>query len=257
MSSSLTGPGSCALCGEWSDLQRSHILPESMYKGVYDKLHRYRQVCLARPQAKNFRQKGIRERLLCASCEQRLSVWEQYGRDFVSGYAAQVSGRSDGHLIRCRGVDYEKLKLFAMSVLWRSSVSKHPFFGRVSLGVRENVLRSRLLSGDPGGQNEFPLMVFGLVFRGAPLSGAILQPQRLRIEGALAYRFVFGGIMWALIASKSGPPSSLRDFTISPSGDLWTVVCDALQLEDLTTVAKALIPSKGVEYLDFSSPLSR
>lgn len=245
----------CALCGELGELRRSHIVPESMYKGVYDKFHRYRHISLARPQIKSFEQKGIRERLLCDSCEQKISVWEQYGKDFVSGYVCRVSGKSDGHLIRCRGVDYKRLKLFAMSVLWRSSVARHPFFKKVSLGIREHTLRTHLLREDPGAQNDFPIMVFGLVFRGGPMTGAILQPQRFRIEGALAYRFIFGGVMWAIVASRSGLPSSLSEFTVSPSGHLWTMVCNALELEDLTAIAKALGKSRAEVTLDFSIPL--
>lgn len=248
--------GSCALCGELGHLQRSHIVPESMYKGVYDKLHRYRHISLARPQTKSFQQKGIRERLLCNACEQKFSVWEQYGKDFVAGYAANISGKSDGHLIHCRGVDYAKLKLFAMSILWRSGVSAHPFFGKVSLGTREPTLRAHLLRSDPGAENDFPLMVFGLVFRGAPMAGAILQPQRTRIDGALAYRFVFGGIMWALVASRCGLPMNLREFTVSPAGDLWTMVCNALELQDLAALAKALGKPRAGAVLDFSSPVN-
>ncbi len=61
----------CRLCGKTRKLRRSHILPEFLYRPLYDGKHRYFVVSAATDS--NFSlQSGLTERLLCGDCEQQL-----------------------------------------------------------------------------------------------------------------------------------------------------------------------------------------
>ena len=46
--------------------------------------------------------------------------------------------------------------MFHLSLLWRMSVSKHPYFKEVSLGPHEEVLRRMLLEALPGEPDQPP-----------------------------------------------------------------------------------------------------
>jgi len=63
-----TVPGICKLCGNPSELQNSHIIPEFFYKLIYDSNPKGFQIIPADPSKKiGFEQQGIREHLLCKS----------------------------------------------------------------------------------------------------------------------------------------------------------------------------------------------
>jgi len=65
----------CKLCKKEAELRYSHILPEFLYSGVYDELHRTLEIT---PDDERTIQKGIREYLLCQKCETKLSRYETY-----------------------------------------------------------------------------------------------------------------------------------------------------------------------------------
>lgn len=71
----------CKLCLEDHDLRRSHIIPEFLFRPLYDEKHR---ALTFRPDVTGKRviQKGIRERLLCAKCESHLGKLESYFATF-------------------------------------------------------------------------------------------------------------------------------------------------------------------------------
>ena len=60
----------CRLCLKEKPIQNSHIIPEFLYKPLYDNLHRFKSLSTL-PEIKiEYKQKGIREKLLCRDCEQ-------------------------------------------------------------------------------------------------------------------------------------------------------------------------------------------
>ena len=68
---------SCALCFRDVELLASHIMPEFLHRPVYDEKHR---VDLFKHGDRRSRivQKSIREKLLCADCEDRFGNLELY-----------------------------------------------------------------------------------------------------------------------------------------------------------------------------------
>lgn len=131
------------MCGTVAQLCESHILPEWMYKFYYDNHHRYH---LHKPKrAENgavelddtsLHQKGLKEYLLCQSCEGFLSEAERYFREVVHLNTGQQNTLSDNGL-QIFGLDYKKVRTFILSILWRMSISSLPEFSGVSLGASE------------------------------------------------------------------------------------------------------------------------
>ena len=96
----------CALCKANGDLQNSHIIPEFFYKLVYDQQPRRFQVVSAQVSEREyFEQKGLRDRLLCRGCEQRLSKWEHYAKSAsVDSKGVQITYNPGAVLFR--NLDY-------------------------------------------------------------------------------------------------------------------------------------------------------
>ncbi len=230
----------CALCLQESELRRSHIIPEFVYESLYDEKHRL-QVLSLLPEKGNWReQKGLREPLLCDKCEQHLSVAEGYARKLLLG-GGPVTYRTEGSVVFLSDLDYLQLRLFQLSVLWRAGVSSLPFFAKVQLGPLAEELRTLILAGHPGPPDRFCCMMFGLTYEKEAFSGIVMQPGRLRLHEQIAYRFVFGGFLWAFFVSGKGLPAALLPCTLQPPGTAVFLVRDARDMDNLASFSTELI----------------
>lgn len=229
----------CALCLRDVDLCRSHVIPEFLYETLYDEKHRL-QVLSVIPDQDNWReQKGLRERLLCSECELKFSVWERYASLALKG-GIPLTYRREGDIVFVSGLDYAKFKLFQMSVLWRAGVSALPFFEKVQLGHHAEVLRTHLLAGDPGFPQRYGCFIFGLKHENEAFTGVIMQPGKVRLHGHTAYRFVFGGFLWAMLVSSHDLSAPLNICTLSATGDTVFLIRDASAMENLLSFSVEL-----------------
>jgi len=162
-------------------------------------------------------QKGIRERLLCGDCEQQLSVYEKYVREVLMG-GVEIVVQNEGNLLKLSELDYDKFKLFQLSILWRASISNHPMFSRVRLGPHEEIIRKMIQAGNPGKQTDYPCIIFGLNSKSGIPGSFIDQPRKLPIDGHTTYRFVFSGFMWSFYVSSHKLPPLIRQVVINEEG---------------------------------------
>ena len=128
----------------------------------------------------------------------------------------------DGRHLLLRGLDYAKLKLMLLSVLWRMSVARLPFFQAVSLGPHEDRIRCMLLSEDPGPAEMYGVMAVAPYFDGQRLADFITPPDIARIHANRIYRCVLGGILFLFYVPGRHLPSQLLPFLPSPAGT-WRV----------------------------------
>jgi hypothetical protein len=95
----------------------SHIVPEFLHRPIYDEHHRTLSFAHGDWRA-DILQKGVRERLLCAKCEARIQKWEHYFARFWYR-SKRLPDPLPAHGLILQGVDYAKLKLFVLSIVWR------------------------------------------------------------------------------------------------------------------------------------------
>ena len=227
----------CALCLNDRKLCRSHIIPEFLYKPLYNDQRRI-EVLSILPNRKDWQeQKGLWEYLLCETCEQKLSVWEGYSRKVLNG-GTPLKGQQEGNLIRICGIDYASFKLFQLSLLWRASVSSLSFFERVNLGVHEEKLRVLLSNSDPGQPLQYPCVMFALKSPTGVTTDLIMQPERLRMDGHTSYRFVFGGFLWAFVVSSHSTLKILSEVVLSQHGSLYLMLRPPEEIRPLWSFAK-------------------
>ncbi len=209
----------CNLCGKEKELQKSHIIPEFIYKSLYDDKGRFHVVSTLDRRPRPIEQKGIREKLFCRECEQHLSEYEKYSSELIMGGESLVVEQK-ANLIHISGVNYKKFKLFLLSILWRSSISKSVMFSRVDLGPHENILKELIKSGDPGKQMDYPCVIFSLTSEKNIHANLIDQPRRIRVDGHVAYRFIFSGFIWLYYVSSHKLPSLTSKATINEEGSM-------------------------------------
>jgi len=165
-----------------------------------------------------FLQKGLRDPLLCTSCEAHLNThfeqpsqkaWRalaEMERDpsFVSEIVQAPRG---SEAVVLQGFDYRCFKLFLLSILWRAGVSARGEFQQVELGPHEMRLRRMLLEREPGAAADYPCMLFMTTeeFRG------MANPRRARFGGHWGYRFLVGRVLLCFIVSRHfGSEGSLQ-----------------------------------------------
>lgn len=152
----------CALCRLEKVLCDSHIYPKFTYKRMKEDEGRFWSFSTSRQGHDGQHvQDGFKEKLLCKDCEAIFQKSEDYFARVVNQkklFDLELpSGGSKW--VRVPGFDYTKTKLFLLSILWRTHVSKHPHF-QTQLGDRhEQRLREMLLAGDPGIPEEYGCVI--------------------------------------------------------------------------------------------------
>jgi hypothetical protein len=200
--------GDCRLCTERRPLRESHIQSKFLWRksgvtgagktfAVRSRTHEG----LNEPH----RQDGLKERLLCEQCECRLQRWEDYASRKLFGKNSPVVHRRDGHFL-WEGLDYHKLKLFQMSLLWRMGVSTNPYYGFVELGKHQEILRRMLLREDPGEPWRYGCTCVLLKMTDKPLLAIFSQPHRVPFRGHQGYHW------WIAVTSHRPPPLLCASF---------------------------------------------
>jgi len=209
----------CALCLQPRELRSSHFIPEFMYESLYDEIHRFHVLSVERAERNRLLQKGLRQALLCGACEQRLGVYERYVSLMMRG-GLELEYETKGRQVLVRGVDYQAVRMFQLSILWRAGVSLPPFFSQVVLGPHQEKLRVLIDTDDPGTPWRYSCLMFTLIYEGKIQDDLIMQPVMIRCDGVSACRFVFGGHVWVYFVANHQTPSRLERFSLQPSGEL-------------------------------------
>lgn len=197
----------CKLClKENVKLSESHIIPESLYKSIYEENHRLKILSTIEDFTKKFGYKGIKERLLCDECEKLLNEnYEKYGRFALNNMKMEMINVDKRKVV---GLDYKKFKLFLLSILWRASVSKHLAFKDVSLGPHEEKIRKMILNNDAGEYDKYGIFFIEMITDGKRNIEFIACPTKMKINGTTIYKGIWGGFMWLYFIS----PHGFKDF---------------------------------------------
>ena len=142
--------GKCKLCGkENSELQASHIIPEFIYKPVYDGKHRYIDFTEDPRTGVHFVQKGVRENLLCHDCEELLSKYEGELRNFIMEFITNKNGnliKLSQNIGFMKKIKYNDIKIAFLSILYRMAISKLSQFNGYLLGPYEYTFKNILMN---------------------------------------------------------------------------------------------------------------
>ena len=215
----------------------SHIIPEFIYKPLYDEKHRFHVLSTYKKVGKLKEQKGIRENMLCSECEQHTSRYESYARKVLFG-GVPIVVQNDGPGIIVSEIDYKLFKLFQLSVIWRASASEHSMFKDVRLGPHENTIRQMIISDDPGEEEKYCCVMMGIKYESDAMDSFIDQPEKRRIDGHVIYRFIFGSIAWIYFVTSHRIPRLINDFILKESGSARIAFKDIQEMDCIIGFAK-------------------
>ena len=220
--------GICKLCREEAELRNSHIVPEFLYTPTYDEKHRALSIEWERVRAE---QKGWRERLLCDACERQLN--DDYEKPMSRDWP--IPARMTIGNERLTGLDYETVKLFLLSVLWRAHVAARGEFANTSLGdIHGERMREMIRNRDPGAPDEYQVAGTVLVQPDSDIvfHSLVMGSMRTRMIGRHTHLMVFGGCAWMFVVSNMPMPDS-SGIVLSPEGALEVEVIPVDRFEPL------------------------
>jgi hypothetical protein len=234
----------CRLCRKPSPLQRSHILPEFLYRPLYDEKHRISVVKVEDDRIR-YLQKGLTEALLCFACEQKLGRCEKYAAEVMTGRLGHRFQRNRSRLLT-EGIDYHRFKLFQMSILWRASISSLEFFRLVSLGPREEILRTMLVHEQPGRPDQFGCVVVCATDKGSDISDTFFNPEPFRWSGHRMTKLFFAGAGWLFHCDHRTAPAYLQELFLQLDGTLQCLFGDLADARAYGGNAKRVARMLGV-----------
>jgi hypothetical protein len=227
----------CALCKESKALVASHIIPRFFLRAATSEIREGKRVGKRETSVMQFgehpvswdvqegsfeRSHGLVRKLLCKDCEAKIGKWEDYARNILYGRSPgpDIRKRDIGESIadqlgprnmtakyfldlRQTTVDYQKFKLFELSILWRAGIEERSWGREVKLGPFQEELREHLLNDDPGPPLYLPVIIVDLRDKDIHFEGVLPSVELLTKQPFHLYRFALGGYWWFFSVSKS------------------------------------------------------
>jgi hypothetical protein len=226
--------GLCKLCGENRPFVRAHIIPEAFHRDLRGDSDRPPLLIATHPNSYPKRNPGglYDDSMLCGRCEERFS-WDQYAAEcLLQNFEAdsQPMSSEEDPLIayQMHGWDEARLRMFAISLLWRASVTTNEVFRRTKLGPHEARVRNCVLSGNPG--NPRDLSVFLIKWTTLPgqqnLTLVQMSPYRHKIDGVNVSRFFLGGFAISVTVDRRPLGSPLDAITLCPAQPVCAIALD-------------------------------
>ena len=118
-------------------------------------------------------------------------------------------------------VEYQKIKLFFLSLLWRFSISNDPTYRAIDLGPHQEEIRRMIFEGDPREYYVYPFVLFSFLNKenfDAPISVTKLSgtPLLNKRDQGHEYLTLFSGLMMILRVSNK---RDKKNFEITYRGE--------------------------------------
>jgi hypothetical protein len=255
--------GTCRLCLQPRELQKSHFIPSAFYKYILTPSERNPNPVLVGRNVTATTSRQVRDYLLCAECEdlfnkngeKAIAKWVWNGKEFPLGNRLAVAHQHftfRNALVfsaRAVGIDVEKIAYFALSVIWRAAVHEwNLMFGDKStvlkLGKNEEPIR-RYLHGDADFPNQVAITATVCTDR---TSMTFYPPCLAKNLPATAFGFLALGIHFLVYVGDNIPPAVRQAcFMKSEHQLLFQRDCSKKILDAYAELMKTSRPAKGLE----------
>lgn len=220
----------CKLClQDLPLLKKSHIIPNFMYKELFGGKGRMASISTSDIRNMTFMQSGHYEAdLLCATCDNSIiSRLERYASNTIFGNNSKIKVEffpEKGNAVPCRryyNIDYTHLKLFFLSILWRSHISKNSFFEEIDLGEKyAEEIRQMILSNDAGDENRFETLLVEIDSKVHRPVASVVAPRKISTDGNTMYVFHIDRILYHFNVSAHNKLSMFEKGIVKKDGIL-------------------------------------
>lgn len=218
----------CNLCRKEKKLiKKSHIIPRSLInKFVNPDKKGYKKLIIGTDKSSNAFDSNYEPNILCLECEQIIGKNEDYLYKFIfDGLSKKnhlVINQNTTDAISVSNVNYQKLKLAIISIVWRSSISKINNHESITLGseVKEK-MREMIWEADPGNTDEFPVAIcsFGHLTQFEKAT-AIYPPYISEKDGQITYWIIIGKLMLCCFIKPEKSRVAFEQSWLTENGDL-------------------------------------
>ena len=217
MSKSIT----CKLTGKVGKSVKAHLIPRSFY-------HIDETPSLLMPSTNHLYPKRLNAglydpQIVTQDGEDILEKLDDYGgkllilgREKLKPY--KLEGEIVGLTTQSNKYDYQKLKLFLLSVLWRMSVSTRPEVKGVNLGPHENVIKDMILSSNPGNAEKYSITMLKYIEKAT--RGTVLFPAKEKMGPVNFYRLYISDYIALIKIDRRPTPPPFHLTKISPHSPL-------------------------------------
>jgi hypothetical protein len=118
-------------------------------------------------------------------------------------------------------IDYQKFKLFHLSILFRTGVSTKPAFSQVVLGSHEEEIRRMLWNDDPGDDTHYVILANAITDESSKIKyDLVTGPHNELLPGGYnSYGFCFAGCEWYYVVDKQST-NCFFDFQLKSNGTM-------------------------------------
>jgi hypothetical protein len=145
---------------------------------------------------KRSRQGVYDQGILCGPCDNIIGKWDQYAQEILTMDMARFTLIADNGKIggwELPDYNYSLLKLFFISLVWRASISTHPFYRNISIGSKfEEKARLMLRNNNPGDAHDFGVVIARFT---EPLGHAFFDSHTERVRAINQVRFYVAGFI--------------------------------------------------------------
>jgi hypothetical protein len=210
-----------------------------MYQDLFDEKHRIFEVLLktdTQLQSKTRQSGGYDKYILCGNCDnkvigrlERYASLALYGGIELTIESSEAQNKS--RYINVKGIDYQKFKLFLLSILWRVSISKLPIFKNVKLGVHENILRDKIYLNSPGDSSAYPCAIFTHLHHSAIPKQIVAEPGCIINDKQQIYAFLIGGNLFVFFTATDPDTEWVQNCTVKETGEM-----NIIQMSEMLSV---------------------
>lgn len=134
----------------------SHIIPKSFYENVDHR--RYTRDKIKNP--KLLHRGEVDNNILCEEHDRLIGIYDEYANYLLVNEINKYK-KENCYIIPKENFDYDKLRKFIVSLIWRASITKNNFFENVSLGPYEKKAL-QIIKGINNRENTFGFCIYKL-----------------------------------------------------------------------------------------------
>ena len=211
-----------------------------MFSGMKDVKHSFFEVTYnldtTESRTRRTQKEDYDTNILCEDCDNRIlganlenyAKTTMYGKDINPELAPQCKNfknpKDGAEYSICTNIDYGKLKLFLLSILWRSSITCRPMFKEVNLGEKhEETIRKMIYENIIPSELEYPILMTSFMRTEHDLKNLIGQPKRIKMKGGLnGYVFLMDSIqfLFAVNSPDHRIPDYMKKMTLKENGEM-------------------------------------
>jgi len=222
----------CKLCLKDKDLlKKSHIIPQFMHKGLRDGDGKFFRISIDDFSKSQAIYTGEFESdILCQECDNNILGGLEgyasrllYGGQLYKGENIKFENRKNQYgvaMTNISGIDYEKFKLFLLSLLWRASISNRNFYQQVDLGPHEDIIRKMILGGNPDDYKQYPCLIATYLNHKELPPALVGQPIRVKSKDGTRYVFLIGGFIYMFFVSSHAIPDWIFELVINENQEI-------------------------------------